>query len=326
MISSNQASPDGVIWRPEDRPCPVCRASEAIWIGFRGGDAHRHGKGVRTNVVCCSSCGCFYSRPTFLPLSNPYSKYSSEEYFQWHDSQQKRIIGEELATFAETLQGHPGRMLEIGCGRGELLEGAKSKGWSVFGVEMTPEFARKAKDEGIEVEIASVQKATLLENRYDVVLLSAILEHLYDPIEILVKVRRALRRGGLVFIDVPNEGSLSMRIGNAYMRLRRRPWSVNLSPTFPPYHVVGFTPRCLRHVLTSTGFKVHTLRLPRWQNNLPPFRSFAERIEFVGLTLIQYLGSWIGMGDGICCWAVANDTPIAAYDTLSGMESRHAAG
>ena len=76
----------------------------------------------------------------------------------------------------------------------------------------------------LEVEIASVQNAKLLDDKYDVVLLSAILEHLYNPVEILLKVRGALLRGGLVFIDVPNESSLSMHVGNAYMKLRRRPW------------------------------------------------------------------------------------------------------
>jgi hypothetical protein len=72
-----------------------------------------------------------------------------------------------------------------------------------------------------------------------------LLEHLYDPADCL----RRVHDGGLVFIDVPNECSLFTRLGNAYMRLRGRPWAVNLSPTFPPFHVVGFCPSSLRRLL-----------------------------------------------------------------------------
>lgn len=297
-------SPDGTQWRMEDRPCPVCGSRNAKRIGARGGRAHREGKGVETQVVRCNDCRVFYSHPTLIPESNPYAKESADEYFHVHDSRQKIVQGDTLAAFAEKRLGGTGKMLELGCGRGELLVGAANRGWAVYGVEMTEEFAAIARTHGVEVEHNSIQECKLLDQTYDVVLLAAILEHLYDPVETLKRVRNALRPGGLVFIDVPNESSLTRQIGNMYVRARGRDWSTNLSPTFSPFHVVGFSPASLRRLLKSVGFRVETLSVPKWSNDLPQGKKISQKIERSALSIVQTIGERIGMGDGITCWAI----------------------
>lgn len=291
-------------WRAEDRPCPICGSKKANILGARGGQAHRQGKGVETQVVRCIDCKAVYQQPTLIPQSNPYSEYSGEEYFHGHQSQRKILNGEALAAFAETVLGKPGRMLELGCGRGELLRGAANRGWEVHGVEMTEGFAQSARSQGIEIECASIETCNSLKEVYEVVLLAAVLEHLYEPVETLERVRDALRPGGLVFIDVPNENSLKNQIGNAYMRLRGRKWATNLSPTFPPFHVVGFSPVSLPRLLKSTGFRVLSLEIPKWSNALPPKKGAIAKIEHMGVDVVQSLGKLIGMGDGIKCWAI----------------------
>src|SRR5258706_16018563 len=100
--------------------------------------------------------------------------------------------------------GRPGSMLELGCGRGELLRGAANRGGRVRGVEMTEEFARIATEKhGLEIERTSIERSQRLGESYDVVLLAAILEHLYEPAEMVKRVGRRLRRGGVVFFSVP---------------------------------------------------------------------------------------------------------------------------
>ncbi len=302
--NNHMQSSDGTRWSPEERPCPGCGSNATRKLGSRGGEAHRHGKGVKTCIVQCLHCEVIYSKPTLIPLDNPYDKHTAEEYFQLHDSQQKTNAGEDLAAFAEEVLGTKGKMLEIGCGRGELLVGALNRGWSVYGIEMTGGFAEVARRKGIDIECSSVEQSKSLDQTYDVILLAAILEHLYDPIAILKKVHAALRPGGLVFIDVPNELSLTMRIGNCYMRVRGRDWTVNLSPTFSPFHVVGFSPKSLAAILNSTGFRVLHLDVERWNDSLPEGSGFIHRVERLGLYAVQTVGSIIKMADGIRCWAV----------------------
>ncbi|WP_353961700.1 class I SAM-dependent methyltransferase [Laspinema olomoucense] len=149
-----------------------------------------------------------------------------------------------------------------------------------------------------------IQNCKYLEKVYDTILLAAVLEHLYDPFETLTKVYNALRPGGLVFIDIPNKGSLVTRVGNAYMRLRGTDWAINLSLTFSPFHVVGFSPASLRYLLNSTGFRPISLQLHRWSNELPTGKNIRARLEHRGLDIVQFIGGSIGMGDGITCWAI----------------------
>jgi SAM-dependent methyltransferase len=292
-------------WRAEYRPCPICGSSSARLLGARGGRAHREGKGVQTNVVRCTGCHGVYQRPTLFPEFNPYAEWAPEDYFQHHDSPEKILQGQRLAGFAESVLGRTGKMLELGCGRGELLRGAANRGWEVRGIEMTEAFAQAAREKhGIAIECIRVEEAEMLREFYDVILLAAILEHLYQPAETLKRVRQALRPGGLVFIDVPNECSLMNRVGNAYMRVRGRDWAVNLSPTFPPYHVVGFCPMSLRQLLEGEGFRPVQFQLDRWKNALPSAKGVLAKFEHIGCDAVLSLGKAVGMGMGITCWAI----------------------
>ena len=292
-------------WRAVYRPCPICGSSATRLLGARGGPAQREGKGIRTYVVRCTECHGVYQRPTLLPNFNPYAEWSPEDYFHDHDSEEKVLRGERLAAFAESVLGEPGRMLEVGCGRGELLRGAANRRWRVRGIEMTEPFARIAREKhGIDVKSVPFADVDTLGETYDVVLLAGVLEHLYEPIEALNKVRGALRRGGLVFIDVPNECSLLNRIGNAYLRLRRTDWVINLSPTFPPYHVVGFCPLSLQRLLGRMGFRPFQFELYGGNIPLPAGDGGLARFERAGLNGVLSLGKRIGMGIGITCWAI----------------------
>jgi 2-polyprenyl-3-methyl-5-hydroxy-6-metoxy-1,4-benzoquinol methylase len=301
----DRLGPDGVSWQPQDRPCPMCGSASRRVVGRRGGIAHRERHGAVTSVVACRDCGAYYTHPTLIPGSNPYADEETAEYFRIHDPEKKRRMGRHLAATAQSMLGRKGTILELGCGRGELLEGARDEGWTVFGIEMTPDFATVAESRGITVERSPVETAALLGRQFDVILFAAILEHLYRPIDVLRRARQALQHGGLIFIDVPNEASLVMTLGNLYMRLRGRDWCVNLSPTFSPFHVVGFTPGSLRRALRATGFEVAQLTKPRWRNALPQPRGLTEAIEHGGLSAASWLGSKLGLGDGICCWARA---------------------
>ena len=121
----------------------------------------------------------------------------------------------------------------------------------------------------------------------------------------LRRVRGCLADDGIVFIDVPNECSLWTRVGNAYFHLRGRDSATNLSPTFPPFHVVGFCPSSLRRMLHSCGLSVESLRTERWSNALPPRRGLLANVERLGSSAILNRGTDLGDGGGITCWARA---------------------
>ena len=144
----------------------------------------------------------------------------------------------------------------------------------------------------LDIEVARVEEATSLHSQHDVILLAAIPEHLYDPMVCLRRVRDALVDDGLIFIiiDVPNECGLWQLVGNAWMRLRGRDWAVNLAPTFPPYHVVGFCPKSLSHLLSVSGFSVLEMKLHRWPNALPVKTGLLAGLERAAAGSLMALG------------------------------------
>lgn len=292
-------------WKAEPAACPVCGATTRKVLGRRGGDAHRAGIGTPAQIVRCKECHLVYAFPTLKPLGNPYAAYEGEEYFASHDPVAKLENGRQLIAKAEQLLGRKGRLLELGCGRGELLGMAAEGGWTVAGVEMTPQFALAASARGIEIETSSVEESALLERKasFDVIYLAAILEHLYDPVRCLQRIEKALVPGGLVFIDVPNECSVRTKLGNVYMRLRGRDWATNLSPTFSPFHVVGFCPTSLERALAAACMEIAEMSVVRWPDVLPPRSGFWGVVEgSVSRVLNRVAGIW-GDGDGIVCWA-----------------------
>lgn len=296
-----------VDWRFEERDCPICAGSRgtATRLGRRGGQAHGARRGVETVIVRCGRCHAVYQSPTAIPVGNPYAEHPPDDYFSQHDTQAKVRSGELLGDEAAALLGSPGRMLEIGCGCGEFLEGARNRGWHCAGVELTEAYAEKAhRGRGLPVEVADVLVARTLDQEWDVILMAAVLEHLYDPMAALNRVRKALRPGGLVYIDVPNECSLYTRVGNLYQRLRGRDWAVNLSPTFPPFHVVGFCPTSLAHALRAAGLEPVRL-VPYAMENCMTDRAGRgiAALERASSRLVLRLGHAIGMSAGLLCWA-----------------------
>ena len=305
-------SADGVEWLAKPSQCPLCGCCDFRRIGKRGGTFHRDKKGVQTQVVQCNECSLFYTNPTLVPLSNPYEA-AGEDYFvgRAHDPVRKIMLGEEFAAQTERLlNGRRGIILEAACGKGEFLRGAINRGWKARGVEMTEYFAAIARDHGIDVETAPIEDSRYLEesNTCDAIFMLAMLEHLYDPLVMLRKANSILVPDGIALINVPNEvTSLVNQLGNRYVKLMYgREWTMSLSPTFSPFHVVGFSPKSLRKALEMTGFEVISMETASGTNGLPPARDMRQHVERLAVSASLVIGKVadkLDRGNEIMCWA-----------------------
>ena len=110
-----------------------------------------------------------------------------------------------------------GRLLDVGCGRGALGEALEAAGWQVWGVERDAGAARVARErltEVLQADLCDVSEveAALGGTRFDALVFSDVLEHLYDPRTILEAYLRLLRPGGWVAVSVPNAVVWSNRL------------------------------------------------------------------------------------------------------------------
>lgn len=298
--------PANIEWEPKKSICPLCNGDSYKVIGNRGGEFHRDKLGIETRVVQCRHCRLFYTNPTLFPLSNPYAQEG--EYFVKHDKKWKIEYGGELSEKVEKIIGRKGRLIEPACGPGDFLLGAQIKGWEVRGVEMTESFVGEGRANGLDIEFSSVETSKYLDEEYDAIFMLAMLEHLYDPINMLKKAHKVLVPGGLAVINVPNEvTSLVNIVGNIYVRsFYGKNWTMSLSPTFSPYHVVGFSPESLSYALDETGFDIITLETISGVNVLPSPKGLKQKLESAGLSLFLLAGKVADIfnrGNEIWCWA-----------------------
>jgi SAM-dependent methyltransferase len=150
-------------------------------------------------------------------------------------------------------RGRPsGRLLDVGCGRGDLAASWVDAGWEVLGVEPSPEAASVARRRGASVEVGTLDTVALEPVSVDTAVFRHSLEHVSDPRLDLRRVYEALRPGGRVAVIVPNWGSWQRKAFGQY-------WF----PLELPRHRTHFSSAGLKLALADAGFTEVDVRLGR---------------------------------------------------------------
>ncbi len=106
------------------------------------------------------------------------------------------------------LVGTGKRVLGLGCANGPMLQVFRDRGCQVVAVESGLEAAARASafcERVIEGDIERIDLARELgEDSYDVAVISDFLEHLKEPLSVLLTVKRFLRPGGYVIALIPD--------------------------------------------------------------------------------------------------------------------------
>lgn len=239
-----------------------------------------------------------------IPKNGVGQHYSMnpDEYFILHDPTQKAANCEGIIQEAEGLVPI-GRLLDVGSGRGELASIAKRRGWDVTCLEPSPVFAKALREKGMQVSEQQVENLKSPDASFDVVILAAVLEHLYNPAEVMAAISALLRPGGVLYFDIPNEAGLFFKIGNLYNTLRRTGATVNISPTFSPFHVFGYSKKAAtkllaKHQLSPVRVRVYPGAIP-----LPKKNGLRGRIESAGVNGVKLISSLTGQGAHMDVWA-----------------------
>lgn len=167
------------------------------------------------DVCRCGGCGFVVTLPA--PTEGQIEKYYPAGYYGG-------TSGRRFPAIVEWLQGAlyrgraravervlcrgPGRVLDVGCGRGLLLRAFRERGWKVEGTELSESAASFARDVlDIPVKVAPAVALPWPDQTFDAVLMWHVLEHLPDPSAALREAARVLQPGGVIFAGAPNFGS-----------------------------------------------------------------------------------------------------------------------
>lgn len=136
-----------------------------------------------------------------------------------------------------------GKILEIGSSTGLLLLLLKENGWEVLGIDPSRSSVGEARRRGIPTLNTTFEQANLPPKSFDVIVFNHVLEHMANPPKVLKKANKLLKKGGIIFIDVPNFASLSARMSGVGWRY-----------ILPKEHRWHFTPTALFMLLEKSGF------------------------------------------------------------------------
>jgi len=234
-------------------------------------------------------------------LGDLYSE--PDEYFLGSDVEFLKKNSLEMMKSFERKIGEKGRFLDVGCGVGYTIWAAQELGWEFEGVDPSKSFIETGRERlGVQGKPVALQQANFPSDYFDAIQMSSILEHLYNPVEVLHEVRRVLKPGGWLYFDAPNEDGLYMKFGNAYMRLQGRDWLVVMAPTFPPYHVQGFNPKSLRILTDRAQFQIRELKMCGAPWAFTGQQTLRVKLEFRAAQLVNRIDKLFGGGIFMTAW------------------------
>lgn len=138
-----------------------------------------------------------------------------------------------------------GRLLDIGCGKGDFLVRMRRQGWHVEGLEIDPEAVETARVEhSLTIHLGDLESHAFPGDSFDAVTMNQVIEHVHDPVSLIRECRRVLRPGGRLVLATPNINSLT------HGRYGR-----DCSHLDPPRHLHLFTKKTLRECAARAGFR-----------------------------------------------------------------------
>ena len=203
-------------------------------------------------INACDDCGFVFASP-ILPVDIILKYYTSMSNYEHFESDGARPAADirQIERQIDIIEsrfpsGFKGRALDIGCSIAYGLSLLQESGWLVLGLDPSEKCIQISRDKlGVRV-LEGFFSVELLkkENKFDVIILSHVVEHLVFPEEIIGHLSELLTDDGIIYIEVPN----LMRPNNTKCY-------------FGFEHVNFFSPQSLTNLATQNGFLVDSLEL-----------------------------------------------------------------
>lgn len=223
--------------------CIVCR-SKKLYYCFSI-DRYRLEK--------CSRCGLMRLNPQ--PNNFELCKIYDKNYFLLSDQKNNNgslsLLKSKTANhYLDLLEKYihaplRGKLLEVGCGYGDLLAQAEARGLEVTGLEYSKyscSVARtKIKNEN-QIICGDIDAVFERNTQFDYIIFADVLEHVRDPRDFLYKIHRLLKPNGVIAVAVPSLDSWSAKF-------MKNKWI-----EFKPEHLWYFSKQTLNRCLYGNGF------------------------------------------------------------------------
>ncbi len=251
-VSSHASSKTDVFF--EEVSCNLC-GSEDVTVKYEGTTDQDTKKMLdsysasgnfisKETLVTCDHCDLVFTSPRLSRqfILKGYTENNDPGYVSQAEGRitSFKACLKKVARFQKV-----GKVLDVGAAAGFFLKVAKDAGWETFGIEPSKylsEFGNKSY--GVNIHQGTIEDMPNWNTKMDVVTLWDVLEHTFDPKDVLKRCNAYLRDGGHVVVNYPN-------IANWMARLAGRNYWFIIS-----VHLFYFTPKTIKKMLEETGFEV----------------------------------------------------------------------
>jgi SAM-dependent methyltransferase len=212
------------------------------------------------DIIDCEQCGFVHIDP--IPTDAELKAVYADEYYtgekplfidrQIEDLDWWNTVYDERYDAFETLLSPTRRkVLDVGCGPGYFLKRGLERGWKALGIEPSKQACGHARSKGIDVLdlFLNDDGLTTVGEKFDVVHLSEVLEHVANPERICRMARDLLTPDGILCVVVPNDYNTFQQVLRE--RLGFRPYWLA-----PPFHINYFSFGSLERLLKTAGFRI----------------------------------------------------------------------
>jgi SAM-dependent methyltransferase len=246
--------------------CPICGTSSQLlesWLDIPV-DVKTGREITSGELVWCKACDVGLTRRALTPdeIRDSYDMPSYYTHGQSHfPPVHPGLVDRALVKLAyladhgrmmdaDRLTGlhpNPSRILDIGCGGGEFVLALAGEGRELYGIEPDPSARKMATARGVRTAdgTAEVIPPDIGARRFDLIVMTHVLEHCGDPGAALRNALSLLAPGGGFYCEVPNCAALHFQ---TYAEISEM--------LDVPRHVHFFTPRSLRALMEACGFEI----------------------------------------------------------------------
>ena len=246
-----------------------------------------HRLGGHGDLYSCESCGTVSqpSLPGGAELRQLYREMNDRAYLD--EEKGRRRSARRLLEQIERRR-QQGRIIDVGCGHGLLLDEARKRGWRATGLDLSAAAAAHARDAlGLEVHETPLEEFAG-EAGFDALVLADVIEHVADPAAALARCFELLAPGGVALFATPDPASRVARLTG------ERWWGFLRAHTF-------LLPRStLAGLLREQGFEV--------DGSKPLVRTFSAGYWFAGARERQGV---LGAAAGVVGRVVPDGLPLS---------------
>lgn len=262
--------------------CPVCGSSENKRISIRTQERKKR----EMIAERCKGCKAIYLED--YKVDRLYV-YEDKDYSPWGRKEEageevvadskKEAFRHQLSLLKRYINPKDKRLLDVGTGKGYLLEVAKEMGFEVYGVEPSSYCSRAAAEKfGERIFCGRLEDSKYKDEMFDVITMTDIIEHIFSPHSFLEEIYRILKDSGFILITTPNSDSFTRKLlGKDWFQYKYE-------------HVIYYNKKSLSYLLKKRGFSILEVK-----NNVKRFKIgyYYHYLKAYSLLGIERLSSFV---------------------------------